>query len=167
MVAFLLLLLPFVLTLGMQRELSHDEHQFIASGALLARKGLLPYRDYPYFHMPGLTLLYAGVFRLTPYLLLAARACSVVAGTLTLSAVLYLAMDLLAGQPPGLRLAASAGAAVLLLTNPLFVFTTGRAWNHDLSVLLALAAFACHCRAVWRDRGPNWLFASGVCLGLA
>ena len=51
----------------------HDEHQFVASATLLARHGLLPYRDYPYFHVPYLVFVDAGLFRITPYLLLAAQ----------------------------------------------------------------------------------------------
>ena len=43
-----LLAAAFVLLWGlnMRRGLNHDEHQFVASGALLARAGLLPYRDF-------------------------------------------------------------------------------------------------------------------------
>jgi hypothetical protein len=43
--------------LNMRRGLNHDEHQFVASGALLARNGLLPYRDFVYFHVPLLSLV--------------------------------------------------------------------------------------------------------------
>src|SRR3982751_2501664 len=50
-IVFLPLLLS-LLGLSLFKRLDHDEHQFIASAALLARRGLLPYRDYPYFHMP-------------------------------------------------------------------------------------------------------------------
>src|SRR3954470_9477005 len=63
-------LVPVVFTVmlarAMSKPLDHDEHQFIASGALLARRGLLPYRDYPYFHMPYLAGAYALLFRLSP-----------------------------------------------------------------------------------------------------
>src|SRR5207248_10562117 len=56
------LVLALVLTLGMTKRLDHDEHQFISSAVLLARDGLLPYRDYPYFHMPYLIAVYAALF---------------------------------------------------------------------------------------------------------
>src|SRR5436853_6215645 len=62
---------------GLFRELDHDEHQFVASGALLARHGLLPYRDYPYFHVPYLVFIYAAIFSATDHLLLAASLCSI------------------------------------------------------------------------------------------
>ena len=37
---------------ALNRGISHDEYQFIASGELLARHALLPYVDYPFLHMP-------------------------------------------------------------------------------------------------------------------
>src|SRR5881392_3436095 len=46
-----------LMSISVAHPLDHDEHQFIASGALLARRGLLPYRDYPYFHLPNLVLI--------------------------------------------------------------------------------------------------------------
>ena len=43
------LAIVFVLLLGlnMRRGLNHDEHQFVASAALIARQDMLPYRDFP------------------------------------------------------------------------------------------------------------------------
>ncbi len=34
-----------LLNMSMQKELTHDEHQFIASGELSASRLLLPYKD--------------------------------------------------------------------------------------------------------------------------
>src|SRR5205085_8843685 len=63
-----------LLSRSMHHDLDHDEHQFVASAALLARRGLLPYRDYPYFHTPGLVFVYAAIFKTcTSHLLLGAR----------------------------------------------------------------------------------------------
>ena len=53
------------------------------------------------------------------------------------------------------------------MTNPIFTFTSGRAWNHDLMVLLGLAAFAVHAHGARRERPHRWVFVSGVLLGLA
>ena len=74
-VVFLLIALlagPLVLGLGMTKGLSHDEHQHVAAGALVAREGLMPYRDFPHFHTPYLPFIYALLFRATDHLLLAA-----------------------------------------------------------------------------------------------
>ena len=76
-VIFLGWLLVVLFTRTMNLRFDHDEHQFVASGVLLAQDGLLPYRDFPYFHMPNLALVYAALFRLTDYYLLAARIFSV------------------------------------------------------------------------------------------
>ena len=57
-VLFLLLVALFLLSVVRNQNLNHDEHQFVVSGILRASEGLLPYRDYPYFHMPNLVLVY-------------------------------------------------------------------------------------------------------------
>ena len=67
------LVFPLVLGLAMTKGLNHDEHQHIAAGALVARDGLLPYRDFPHFHTPYLAFIYAALFHATDHLLLAAR----------------------------------------------------------------------------------------------
>ncbi|MDQ6625362.1 MAG: hypothetical protein M3Y69_04350, partial [Verrucomicrobiota bacterium] len=59
------------------RAFNHDEGQFIASGALLAREGYLPYIDYPYFHLPNLVFVYAALFRTNGFLLLTARSFNI------------------------------------------------------------------------------------------
>src|SRR5690349_6190270 len=61
-------LLLILLGLSLCKRLDHDEHQFIASATLLARRGLLPYRDYPYFHMPHMVFIYAALFRFSDHL---------------------------------------------------------------------------------------------------
>ena len=71
--ALALFLFALLFGAAMSKRLDHDEHQFVASGALLARQSLLPYRDFPYFHMPYLVGLYALFFRASDHLLLAAR----------------------------------------------------------------------------------------------
>src|SRR5262245_45862818 len=70
------LVFPIVAGLGMTKGLNHDEHQHVAAGALVAREGLIPYRDFPYFHTPYLPFAYAVLFRGTDHLLSAARILS-------------------------------------------------------------------------------------------
>jgi len=54
----LLHIIVFILICGllfsraMNSYISHDEYQFVASAQLLVSRGLLPYIDYPYLHMP-------------------------------------------------------------------------------------------------------------------
>ncbi len=77
----------FLWAKSMGRHLDHDENQFVASAALLARKSLLPYRDYPYFHMPYQVFVQALVFRATNHLLLGARLVSDVAALVTVGLI--------------------------------------------------------------------------------
>ena len=66
--SFLLVVFVLLFHLSMQHGVNHDEHQFVASGALLTRNGLLPYLDYAYFHAPYLVFIYAALFSFSPYL---------------------------------------------------------------------------------------------------
>src|SRR5205807_7434201 len=72
-ILFFLVAVALTFSLSVGRELDIDEHGFIASGALMARNGLLPYRDYHYNHMPTEVMIYAALFRLSDHLLLVAR----------------------------------------------------------------------------------------------
>jgi hypothetical protein len=161
----LLVALPFVLVLSMTDGLSHDENQHIAAGALLAREGLLPYRDFPHFHTPYLTFVYGLFFHFTDHLLLAARlfsaACAAAAVGLVGAAT---AQAFRAHEPRRARLAI-AGAMILALTSLVFTKTTGHAWNHEPALLGALAAFLLHASGIARGSAGR-LLGSGLLLGI-
>ena len=146
---------------------NHDEHQFVASAELLADHGLLPYRDYAYFHLPNLVFVYGLLYNLTEYKLLAARffsaACiTAIAGLIYLFSLnSFRKLSTPAGHWVG------AGAALLFVANPLVAFTGSFAWNHNLAMLLAVLAFMLHWQGASRERPGWWLFTSGFCLGLA
>ena len=53
------------------------------------------------------------------------------------------------------------------MTNPFFTYTTGRAWNHDLPVLLTLLASIFYFYGARQENTAKWLFFSGALLGLA
>lgn len=122
----LLLALLLLVGLNMRRGLNHDEYQFVASGYLMAKAGLLPYRDFPYFHVPGLSLLYAGLFQLTPRLLLTARLFSVGCGWLLVVLLWLLTLVELRQAATGVRLAVAVGVLLLLIASPMFIYTRGR-----------------------------------------
>jgi len=145
----------------MQRHLDHDEHQFVASAALWARDGLLPYRDYPHFHMPYLVFVYGLLGELFGRWLFAARLVSLGAATLTLLLLHGAVRRAADAQAPLVRHGLACGAVLLLLFNPLFAYTSGLAWNHDLAVLLALM-----CCLV-QGAGVRRAALGGVLLGLA
>ncbi len=153
--------------LSLRRGLNHDEHQFIAGGALIAREGQLPYRDFPYFHLPLLPLIYALLFGESGPLLLPARLLSAMCAWLTAALFFIAAWRRFTGVSAWQRLGMAAACVTLLLAAPLFSYTSGRAWNHDLAMLLAVGAFFAHSDGLLERRRPLWLGAGGLLLGLA
>ncbi|HEY0369543.1 MAG TPA: hypothetical protein VGC85_08105, partial [Chthoniobacterales bacterium] len=148
------------------RSFDHDEGQFIASGALLARERLLPYLDYPYFHFPNLSFIFAALFSGSSYLLLTARSFNIVCAELLLVLVFVVALRASAFLGEKRWLAASA-VTLLLALNPFFKLTTGRAWNHDLPILCSFVSFLALMRGLQPGGRPRWIAASGALLGLA
>ncbi len=152
---------------AMARPLLCDEHQFVASGALVAQKGLMPYVDFPYSHTPNMVFVYAGMYLVTDHLFLAARLFSVVCAYGWLGLVFWFVFGLFRGQRNTVRFGLALASVGLLLADSLFIFTFGRAWNHDMSMLLALAAFVFHCRAGPSKRPSRCFFWSGFFIALA
>ncbi len=167
----LFLILAFVLMFGlsMHKRLDHDEHQFIAPAALFLRRGLIPYRDYPYFHTPYLVFINAGLFALTDHLLLAARLLEMLASFGTICFLLIVNLRTFHAQPPKLRTMLAIGLTVLVLANPIFTLTSGRSWNHDLPTFLMLLALAALQGAGGERRRPRTLLAlaAGLLMGIA
>jgi hypothetical protein len=155
-----------MLSADMMKGLSHDENMYVAGGKLLA-EGLLPYKDYHYFQMPYLALVYVGVFAITDSLLLGARLFNTVCAVLSLGVVYYVASDLFRGAGYLVRFVAGVGAVILIIANPVFIYASGLAWNHDLPVLLTLLAFVLMWRGARRDNPGWWMYAAGVLAGCA
>ena len=150
--------------MAMRLPLSHDEHQFVVGGWLLGEHGLLPYRDFPFHHVPNLLFLYALLGRITPALLWNARMVSVLLGVGTFGLIFAFARQ----RHDGARgWFAGTAAVLLLLLSPLFEYTSGRAWNHALPTFLTVAAFLVHLAAARRSHVARWWVWSGVLLGLA
>ncbi|MDQ6624267.1 MAG: hypothetical protein M3Y86_12400, partial [Verrucomicrobiota bacterium] len=148
------------------RALNHDEEQFIAAGVLLAREGLLPYLHYPYFHLPNLVFVYAALFATNDFLLLTARSFNVLCACLLLVLLYAMTAARFAFLKEKRWLAAALVTSIFAL-NPIFQFTAGRAWNHDLAMLSCLAALACLFRSKRATAGGRCLFLSGALLGVA
>ena len=165
------LTLMLVWGLNMRRGLNHDEHQFVASAALIAHDGLLPYRDFPYFHVPTLSFVYALLFLLNDYLLLTARSFSIVCSWLTLVLVFAAAVGWLRHLSIWWRVGVGAATVVLLMTTPSFLHASGRAWNHDFPILLTLLAAV--GQVAWLKRSTQsgrplwWPAVAGMLVGLA
>jgi len=161
-----IVLFPLVLGLGMTRGLNHDEHQHIAAGALVAREGLIPYRDFPHFHTPYLPFVYAALFRVSDQLLTSARLFSTICSTAILGIIGGFAYALFVNRGKAFASLVGIGAVVLALTTTLFTQTAGRAWNHEPSLLLVLVAFVAHIAGLKTGRW-SLLVVSGILLGFA
>src|SRR4051812_13681791 len=150
---------------AMDRDLNHDEHQFIAPGVLISREGLLPYRDFPMFHLPNLAFAYAGLDRLTHQPILAAKVLSALSSTTVAALILLVSRG--SSLPDSRRnLWIGAAAVLLFLSDPLFTFTAGKTWNHEVPAFLLVLAIVLEVKAVARG---SWLLfaASGWMAGLA
>jgi hypothetical protein len=147
----------------MNRFLSHDEHQFIASATAWSRDGLLPYRDFPHFHMPYLVFLYGALDNLFHRPFLTARTVSVLAAWLTMLLLYLVVLRSVDKQRPWAGHILGISSALLLLFNPLFTYTSGNSWNHDISVLLALGSLLCVSQVGTAQR----TLAAGLLIGIA
>lgn len=151
----------------MDRDLNHDEHQFIAPGVLISREGLLPYRDFPIFHLPNLAFIYAGFDRLTNRPIWSAKVVNVLASTVTVALILLAGTRRKAQSPLAARHLWCAGAAVvLLLSDQLFTYTAGKTWNHEIPAFLLIGAVLAHLRSVEKS-ARRWSAVAGGCVGLA
>lgn len=162
----LLLFLGALFAWAMHRDLNHDEHQFLAPGSLLARDGLLPFRDYPLFHLPNLTLVYGALDRLFGYPIFSAKLLSVVSSWVV---GLLLVLQCHRTPPFGEQRWAFAGAAIalgFLFFDPLFSDASGKTWNHEFPTALAIIATVLVVMAVQRFH-LGLAMAAGISAGLA
>ena len=163
-----LALLVFLLLFSrsMTRDFDLDEHQFVAPPTLLTQGARLPYRDYPYFHMPTLPFLYAGLIGWSPYKLLAARTVSVLCGTALVMLLFIAGWRALTGVSAGRRWLIAGGVPLVYLCSRLFTYTNGWAWNHDAANLCAVGVFFLYQQGLHRRR--LWpLAAAGFLIGCA
>src|SRR5438067_8850277 len=156
--------LAYIFAKAMEWEIHQDEHQFIAPGALWAQRGLLPYKDFPLFHMPDLVFIYGALDKIFPYKALAARVVCVLCQWLSVLLVARLVWNVCASYSNATRLGISSGAAFLFLTSAVFANVARLSWNHALPVLLVLCAFAAYLKTAPRERGRWLLLASEFCI---
>ena len=162
---FLVFLAMVVYGHSVGESLNRDEHQFLAPALLLAREGLLPYRDVALFHQPYTILLQAALAGPGDSPLLVARLISATAAFLTALLIFAIAIHAAKNQPPWIRLAGAVALVTLWFGSELFTDSSGRIWNHDLPTLFALLGFSI-VLIVENPRSWHWLLA-GLFAGLA
>jgi hypothetical protein len=162
LVALLLFALTF--SLAISKEIFRDEHQHIAAGALLATDSLIPYKDYPFFHMPYLPFIYGGIFALCDRLLFSARLFSILCATAA-GLLIFCVSRRIFRERAG-RLAVPLGAIVLFVTASQFTRTTGYAWNQEPAMLGAMLFFLAYVASFHSPQPGRWVFMAGLFLGL-
>ena len=164
--AFLCGILLLLVQAALHKQLNHDENMYVSSGLLL-QNGQLPYRDYPYFQMPLLTLVYAAVVWVPGDALLEARVVNTLFAFGT-CLVLVLGVWLLsAGASWPVRAALGVSGTMLYVSNPQLAYASGLAWNHDLPVFLTVCGVTVLACGFASQRPARLLFVSGLCFGLA
>ncbi len=166
-ITLLLGVIIFNLSLAVRTTLGRDEHQFVAGAYLIAKEGLSPYSDFPHIHLPYLILIEALLFQLTTHYLLAARFFSALCGAGVVLVVFFLCRGFFSGLSSKWQYSIAFGGVLLLIGNPLYVFTVGLAWNHSLASFLALLSFAVYLWAAKYQKVIGWIFLSGLILGMS
>lgn len=146
---------------------SHDEHQFIVGARLFADQGSLPYLDFPHNHMPYLVFVYGFLFKLVSANLLTARLVSVAASIATVGMLGWISWRMSSKSGLVFGWLSVVGTILIIIGNPFFIFTSGKAWNHDLPTALVLGATL----LVWqsyKNLERRWhLILSGLLVGAA
>lgn len=155
------------LHVGLSSPLDHDENQFVAAGKLLANAEATPYRDYPYFQMPNQALVNAVIFLFTDHLLLGARLFSILCAIATIMIAYTVAKQALGREKKWLGIMLSLSVVVFLLCNPVFLYTSGKAWNHDSMVCMTMVSFWFACRAFTKRPATASVFGAAFFMGLA
>jgi hypothetical protein len=165
-VVFFGLALVLVFSMSIGKDLDVDEHGFIASGVLLARHGILPYRDYHYNHLPTEVLIYAALFRVFSHLVMAARTfqaiCAAGVAT-TIFAVAYRAGEVFRRR----QLLFACAIGLLFLTNQFFTKAAALSWNHDFPMLMALLSFVTLHRGMRAKNAAALVALSGFLAGVS
>ena len=168
-IIFFLCVVLVLFSRAVMLNISHDEYQFVASGQLFNAHFLVPYRDYPYLHMPYMPFVNGILFFLTGRSLLAAR---LINSAFELGGMIFLFVAVKKVFGTGHRwmaTCAAMSAVALLLFDPTFTQIDGRALNHALPELLSLAAFSFFLREDWHasSRKSGFLLLCGAALGAA
>lgn len=148
-------------------HIDHDEHQYLASGYLLAKDGLLPYLHYPYFQLPNITFFYALLAVSTDYLLFGARLLTAFLGW-GIGFLLYrIILHLFEDQKLWQKHSIASAFTLLFFLNPLFNYAAWKVWTHSLPLLFTLLAYWQLIKHWNQNSFSKAVFWSGFFLSLA
>jgi hypothetical protein len=169
---FYSLVFIFLIYRAVSSGISHDENQFVAAGQFVGEHGLLPYRDFPYTHMPYGLIFYGLAALISPYDYLAGRLLGAVAWMACIALMIMICRLI------GTRLSDSEDSFAALLGefalvfvflfHPIASYVLGAALNHSYATLFSLLALYLMVRGLL---GVSSLEAaalgSGACIAAA
>ncbi|MBW2069353.1 MAG: hypothetical protein JRI31_10865 [Deltaproteobacteria bacterium] len=146
------------------RFFDHDENLYVA-GAYLISKGYLPYFDFRYTHWPLQPLIMAPLMKIFSHKLLVFRVTNSMFAAASIFLIFCAAYIESAKREAGRKVGIVIGIimALCVLCNPVFIYTSGVAWNHDLATFLALLSLMF---LLWNTEPTN-IFLAALFLGLA
>jgi hypothetical protein len=148
---------------AMTKGMNHDEHQFVAPAVLMADDQLMPYRDFPLFHIPYVSYLYSVSYKIADDAFLGARLATAMFGWLAVALVAVYAWRALGGYSRWGALA----LGLLLPFSTVFANASGRSWNHNVPAAFALGSLWV-LFAARSSKFRNTLFVvAGVLAGVA
>lgn len=148
-------------------DLSHDEYQFIAGAQFFRAKGLLPYLNYPFLHMPYMPVLYGLALFAGGSDFLTTRLVSELFTLLSLILVFVFTTHLFRGTKPLYQIVAGLLAVLLFITDPSLVTMDGRGLNHSLPSLLSIGMLWVYWQVSAGKQRRGSLFFCGLLAGIA
>jgi hypothetical protein len=172
---FYSLVFALLLSRAVSSGISHDENQFIAPGQLLADHGLLPYRDYPYTHMPYGVVLYALSAGISNYDYLAGRILGAVTWLACILLIIGISRTIGKSNIAPSRSAPSVDTlfgefvmVFIFLYHPISGYVLGAALNHSFATFFSLLALFYFLRGLLKLSSLRAAaFGSGLCISLA
>jgi hypothetical protein len=159
--------LAMLVAKSQEKGLGHDEHQFVSPGILTMREGLLPYRDYPLFHVPYLVLLHGALAAWVPYKMLVVRLFTALTAWGTVFLIGRWTWRNVAVSNVWWRVAAVGAIGILFLLPPVTAQTVQMIWNHATPVFFFIAAWVVLAGAAATERRGGRCLAAGLLLGIA
>ena len=119
-------------------SLSHDEQQFVAPAELLVSRGLMPYVDYPYLHMPYMVFINAlpALLPFSPFFWV--RIFNVVFLLLSAIIIYFETIKIIQTQHIFRKRILAAGIILIYMLNSVMVSSSGWALNHAAPMIIVV-----------------------------
>lgn len=148
---------------SMFRSFDHDENMYVTAAVMLS-KGLIPYRDFPYTHLPNLLFIYLPFVSIFKEKLFITRLINVVASWV----YLFLLFTLIRENLNKYKWSSLSSFlfTLSLIFNSIFIYTSGLSWNHDIPVLFLILSILL-LYSLMDNSSPAKALMLGFSLGMA